>query len=173
MCRGPSFGDSFIQGTWSKVALREGINWKELWVLKEALSNRRPAADRKLVLVRMATATAVAFAKHGASRSSRLTLLACEMNGRSANLTDFQVSRRVNRQLGREVASECAVAAPRRQYERKPGGDGGFYRGHPEGSRDCDKTARGIRGEPRGATELQVPAQERTVEGRRDENRDE
>ena len=68
---GAPLGDSYIQGTWPKVALREGINWKELWVLKEALSHWQSCVGRKLVLVRMDSAAAVAYANHGAGRSRR------------------------------------------------------------------------------------------------------
>ena len=81
------------QGDWSKVALREGINRKELWVLKEATGHNRSNAKRKFVLVRMDNATAVARATHGAGRSSQLTRLQREADAR-------------------EVAYQCTVAAP-------------------------------------------------------------
>ena len=31
-------GDRFIRGGWTKVEMREGINWQELWVLKKAMA---------------------------------------------------------------------------------------------------------------------------------------
>ena len=34
---GATRGDRLIQGEWLKLGQREGINWKELWVLRKAL----------------------------------------------------------------------------------------------------------------------------------------
>ena len=34
---GATPGDRFIQGKWSRLGRREGVNWKELWVLRKAL----------------------------------------------------------------------------------------------------------------------------------------
>ena len=76
---GAPLSDSFLLGTWSKVAMREGINWKKMWVLKEALGNWREQVKRKLVLVRMDNAAAVAYAYHGAGLSGQLTRLAREI----------------------------------------------------------------------------------------------
>ena len=69
---GAFLGDASIQSAWPKLATREGINWKELCVLKEALRNWRYRPKRKLVLVRMGNATATAYANHGAGRSGQL-----------------------------------------------------------------------------------------------------
>ena len=76
---GASLGDSCIQGVWSEVAMREGVNWQELRVLTEAPSQWRIHVRRKLVLVRLDDAAAVAYGNHGAGRSSQLTRLAREM----------------------------------------------------------------------------------------------
>ena len=73
--------------------MREGINWKDLRVLGEALSRWRLRVRRKLALFRMDNATAVAHANHGADRSRRLTILA---QGKTA----------------REIGFERTVAAP-------------------------------------------------------------
>ena len=89
---GASLGGLYIQGVWSKVAIREGMNWEELWALEEALGHWRPNAQRKLVLVRTDTATAVAYANHGAERSSRLIRVAREIKEHG-------------------IAPRCAVAA--------------------------------------------------------------
>ena len=91
--RGASLGDSYIQGSGPKVAMREGINWKDLWALKEALSKWRTQVRRKLVLARMGNAAAVAYANHGAGRSSQLTRLAREIKEQ-------------------EIVAECTAAAP-------------------------------------------------------------
>ena len=73
-----SLGDLYRQGSWPKVAMRGGIDWKELRVLTEALSNWRTQVMRKLVLVKRDNAVAVASANHGAGRSSLSTRLARE-----------------------------------------------------------------------------------------------
>ena len=57
---GASQGDSFMQGAWPKVETREGINWEDSWVLKDAPSGRRECAERVLVLVRKGDSTSVA-----------------------------------------------------------------------------------------------------------------
>ena len=72
-------GDSYIRGTWPKVAICEVVNWKELWVLEEAPSHWQACVRRKLVPVRMDGATAVAYAYHGAGCSSQGTRLVREM----------------------------------------------------------------------------------------------
>ena len=69
-------GDSSIQGSRSRVAARECINWKGLWVFEESLSQWYSRVTRKLVLVRMGSAAAVADANHGAGRSRQSTTLA-------------------------------------------------------------------------------------------------
>ena len=89
---GASLGNSYAQGIWSKVALREGINWIELRVSKEALSHWCSDVRRELVLVGMDNATSVAYANYGAGRSTRLAKLFREIKGRG-------------------VAADCAVAA--------------------------------------------------------------
>ena len=86
--RGAPLGDSFIQGTGSKEATRERMNWTELRVLKEALSNWREQVKRELALVTMGNATAVA------GHPSQLAGLAREIKER-------------------EVAFECTVVALR------------------------------------------------------------
>ena len=45
--RGASLADSFIQGAWPELASREGIDWKEFWVLKGAVSSWREHVERK------------------------------------------------------------------------------------------------------------------------------
>ena len=47
---------------------KDGINWKELWVLGKAPCRREDRVRGKLILVRMGNATAVAYANHGAGR---------------------------------------------------------------------------------------------------------
>ena len=79
---GSSLGDLYIQGVWSKVAFREGINWNELWVIMGALGHWRLNVKRKLVLARGDNATAVAYADHGAGRSGQLTMLARDIKER-------------------------------------------------------------------------------------------
>ena len=77
---------------WSKVALRKGIDWRALWLFREALCHWRSSVNRKLELVRIHDAAAVAYANDGAGGSSRLTRLTREIRER-------------------EVASEFAAAA--------------------------------------------------------------
>ena len=91
---GAAWGDRCILGKWSKLELREGINWKEFWVLKTALETwgKHLAAD--LVLVRMDKSTAVSNAYPGAGRVPNLTQLA-----------------RSTKEL--EVSSRCTVVAGR------------------------------------------------------------
>ena len=69
-----ALGDMFFRGVWPKVAMSEGSNWKQLWVLKEALCARHTHVKRKLVLARR-----VADANHGAGRSGQLPRLAREI----------------------------------------------------------------------------------------------
>ena len=54
----------------------EGINWQELWALKTALEPWGDRLSGNLVLARMDNGAAAAYANYGASRVSRLTLLA-------------------------------------------------------------------------------------------------
>ena len=60
----------------SEVAIREGITWKELWVLEDALIHWHGRVKRKLVPGGTDKATAVEFANHGAGRSSQWARLA-------------------------------------------------------------------------------------------------
>ena len=89
---GATLGDRFIQGKWSKSELKEGINWKELWVLNRSLETWCQQVAQKLVLVRMDNTTAVSYANYGAGRVSTLT----------------QLARRIK---DREVILGCTVAA--------------------------------------------------------------
>ena len=73
---------------------REGINWKGLWVLNWALETWCALLAGKLVPVRMDDGVAVAFANYGAGRVSQVTVLVGEIKGR-------------------EVATDCAIAALR------------------------------------------------------------
>ena len=69
-------GDMYIQGKWSELDGREGINWQELWVLQTALESWSDRLAGKLVLACMNNSTAVACANYGAGRVSHLTQLA-------------------------------------------------------------------------------------------------
>ena len=55
---------------------REGIDWQELWAPQTALESWGGRLAGKLVLARMDSSTAVAYANYGAGRVARLTLLA-------------------------------------------------------------------------------------------------
>ena len=48
---GPALGERFLQGSWSRPAMRESINWEELRVLGESLRARlqRPWRTRTMV----------------------------------------------------------------------------------------------------------------------------
>ena len=73
---GATLRDHFIQGKWSKLERREGINWAELWVLNRVLEAWRAMLNGKLVLARTDNSTAVTHAKYGAGGVSQLTALA-------------------------------------------------------------------------------------------------
>ena len=79
---GASLGDHFIQGKWSKLERREGINWKELRVLNRALETWRPLLAGKLALDRMDNGAAASYANYGAGRVSQTTALAREIKER-------------------------------------------------------------------------------------------
>ena len=79
---GASLGDHFLQGKWSKLERREGINWKELRVLNRALETWRPLLAGKLALARMDNGAAASYANYGAGRVSQLTVLAREIKER-------------------------------------------------------------------------------------------
>ena len=83
---GATLGDLFIQGRWSKLELREGINWKELWVLNKALETWHRQVAQKLILVRMDNSTAVSYANYGAGRVGTLTALARRIKDQEAIL---------------------------------------------------------------------------------------
>ena len=72
-CRGAVAGDRFIQGKWPKMGMCEGINWKELWVLKSASELRGECLAGKLVSVRMGDSAAVSYANYGAGEVPHLT----------------------------------------------------------------------------------------------------
>ena len=55
---------------------REGITWKELWVLRKALETRGELLAGKLPLVRMGNSAAASYANYGAGRAPHLTALA-------------------------------------------------------------------------------------------------
>ena len=74
--RGATYSDLFIQGKWSKLERREGINCQELWVLKTALEAWGDSLAGKLVLVRMDNSAAASYANFDAGRVPRLTQLA-------------------------------------------------------------------------------------------------
>ena len=57
---GASFRDHYIQGKWSNVERREGINWKELWVLLRVFETWGAMLAGKLVLVRIDNCAAAA-----------------------------------------------------------------------------------------------------------------
>ena len=61
---------------------REGINWKELWVLHRVLESRGTMLAGKLVLARMDNCAAAAYANYGAGRVSTLTALARKIKER-------------------------------------------------------------------------------------------
>ena len=46
---GASQGDAYMQGAWSGVAETEGTNWRELWVLGEAIRQWPNSARGKLI----------------------------------------------------------------------------------------------------------------------------
>ena len=79
-------GDRFIQGKWSKLERREGVNWKELWVLNKALGPWGQRVRGKLVLVRMDNTAAASYANYGAGRAPTLTSLARKIKGREVAL---------------------------------------------------------------------------------------
>ena len=83
---GATLGDLFIQGRWSKLESREGINWKELWVLSKALETWYRHVAQKLVLARMDNSTAVSYANYGAGRIATLTALARRIKDQEVSL---------------------------------------------------------------------------------------
>ena len=91
---GATLGDHYVEGEWSKLDRREGINWKELWALRRVLETRCTLPAGKLVLVRMDNCLAAAYTNYGAGRVSQLTAFA-------------------RKTKGREVAAVCAAAALR------------------------------------------------------------
>ena len=64
-----TLGERLTQGHLSKTALRESVNWKDLWVLEGHLRLWGDLVRGKLVSARMDNAAAVAHANHGAGRS--------------------------------------------------------------------------------------------------------
>ena len=104
---GASLGDSFIQGVWSKVAMRGGLDSKELWALRDALSNWHELAKRKLVLVRVDNAAAVAYANHGAGPAGQSTRLAREIKESGIRCECSVVALRV---AGKDTAVADAVS---------------------------------------------------------------
>ena len=68
--------DLFIQGQWSRMAVKEGINWKEPRAPGEALRQWKRRVRGKLIVARMGGATALEYASYGAVRSPQLTQLA-------------------------------------------------------------------------------------------------
>ena len=73
---GAVLGDHFIQGMWSKLECREGINWEELRVLTRVVETWSSLLTGELVFVRPDNGTAASRANYGAGRVPQLTLLA-------------------------------------------------------------------------------------------------
>ena len=76
---GATFGDLYIQGPWPPEALREHINWKELYVLTRCLAEWGSLVEERLILVRMDNTTAISYANYGSGRVPSLTALAREI----------------------------------------------------------------------------------------------
>ena len=74
-CRGAAPGDRFIQGEWPKLVMREGVNWKEPWVLKTALEPWGACLAGRLALARMGNSTAASYANYSAGKVPYLTRL--------------------------------------------------------------------------------------------------
>ena len=70
---GAALGNRFLKGSSTRLAMREGINWKELWALEESLQVRGDLVRGKLVLLRLDNATAVAYANRAAGWLAALT----------------------------------------------------------------------------------------------------
>ena len=66
---GATLSGRCIQEKWSKWDRAEGVNWKELRVLRRALESRGGLLARKLVLVRMDNSAAASYANYGAGRA--------------------------------------------------------------------------------------------------------
>ena len=69
-------GDAYIQGKWSKMEMREGINRKDLRVLNSSLESWGPQMSGKLALPRVDNTTPVSYANYGAGRVPQLAMLA-------------------------------------------------------------------------------------------------
>ena len=63
--RGASLGDLVRQGAWSGIAEEQGVNWRRLWFVGEALRQWVGRIRGKLILVRSGKATAVAHSNYG------------------------------------------------------------------------------------------------------------
>ena len=71
-----TLGEGLLLAHWPKTALREGVNWEELWVLEGRHRAWGELVRSKLVLARTDDASAVAYANHVSGRSPDLTILA-------------------------------------------------------------------------------------------------
>ena len=92
---GDSLGDACIQGVWSKTEAREGVNRKELWVLRRPMDQWNSQMSGLLVLAQKDKSTAVAYANYGAGLSPRLTMLARDIKGLVAPLECPAVALRI------------------------------------------------------------------------------
>ena len=81
------------------MAMREGINWGELWVMEESRRVWGDPVRGKLALVQVGDATASAYANYGAGRSPALTRAARGIKAEEIALRCTAVARHV---LGRD-----------------------------------------------------------------------
>ena len=86
---------------------REGINWKELWVLLRVLETWGTTLAGKLVLPRMDNCTAVAYTNYGARRASTLAAIARVIKERDVALGHTVVALRI---AGKDNAAADALS---------------------------------------------------------------
>ena len=71
---GATSGDRFARRWWPRGASCKGVKWKEFWALGRVSAECAIMLKEKLLWVRMDSATAVAYAKYDAGRSTQSTV---------------------------------------------------------------------------------------------------
>ena len=134
---GATLGAAFIRCAWPKTEMREGVNWKELWVLREPMKKRGPQMSGKLVLARMDSSAAVSYANRGAGRPPQVTTLPDDVKELEVSLRRAAAALRIagRRRTVADAPSRSTVWAhgedqyPDRELRLKVCGEGGDHCG--------------------------------------------
>ena len=91
--------------------MREGLNWKELWVLEAALESRGDYAAGRFALVRLGNSSLVPYVNFGKGKVPRLSRLARNMEEREVALGCTEVALHIagKDNAAADTLSRCAI----------------------------------------------------------------